>query len=179
MSSSRPERTPFDACLDEIDVIFRIARRVTGSAVHAADLVQETYLEAWRSFSRSGPPIVPRAWLCRILFRVWRRQRGGHAAVVFEETLTSANEPGSAAADPWRTTELIRAFERLSVEHRAVVMLTDVEGLSYREAAEALGIPIGTVMSRLNRARRHLRQMLTPTERPHLRLLRAGGKGRT
>jgi RNA polymerase sigma-70 factor (ECF subfamily) len=142
--------------------LFRVALRVCRDRGKAEDLVQETYLQAWRSFHRFELGTNLRAWLYKILFNVYysglRRER--LELVPVEETIaeTIAYDPPT----PQRLTEeeVLMALERVPRDFQIPVVLADVEELSYREIADALQIPIGTVMSRLHRGRKLLRMEL-------------------
>lgn len=138
-------------------VIRRLLARTCGRNADLDDLVQETYLRAWRGFGRFRGESLPTTWITRIAVNVsrnWRRSRRLTAPLPesVEETIRSGPDVGeSALRDAYE-----RALARLSPEHRAVFLLHEVEGLSYQQAAEALGCPVGTVMSRLHRARARL-----------------------
>jgi RNA polymerase sigma-70 factor (ECF subfamily) len=150
--------------LRHLPELLRVATRLAHGRGEAEDLVQETFLQAWRSFDDFAPGTNCRAWLYKILFLV-SRSRWRKAGRVHLVTLDDAPEAALAAESTlpdFIGREHVRAaFESLSEEHRLVLQLADVEGLRYREVAEALDIPIGTVMSRLNRARATLRRRLT------------------
>ncbi len=136
--------------------LLRVARRL--DAALAEDLVQETMLLAWRSFHQFRPGSNARAWLFRIMFNAFyargRRNRGAMAIAPVREI--SANPAAQERA------EVAEALDSLSGEHRAVLMLGVVEGFTCREMSGILGVPLGTVMSRLSRAREALRAKLTP-----------------
>ena len=153
------------AALVYLDELFRVARRFSPDVADAEDIVQETYLRAWQSFGRFEQGRNCRAWLYRILFRTLsaRRHELQRELALFDaEPLAEDAVCVERAVEPCVTSHQIeRAFASLPVAFTAVILLVDVEGLSYREAAEALEVPMGTVMSRLNRARRRLRQLLT------------------
>jgi RNA polymerase sigma-70 factor (ECF subfamily) len=144
------------------DQLFRVALRVCRDREKAEDLIQETYLQAWRSFHRFEIGTNLRAWLYRILFNVYydgiRRAKLELAPI--EETIaeTIAYDPPT----PQRLTEeeVLAALERIPRDFQLPVVLADVEDLSYREIANALRIPLGTVMSRLHRGRKLLRMEL-------------------
>jgi RNA polymerase sigma-70 factor, ECF subfamily len=150
--------------LRHLPELLRVATRLAHARAEAEDLVQETFLQAWRSFDSFTPGTNCRAWLYRILFLV-SRSGGRKARRVHLVALEDA--PEAALADEPPLPDVIgrghvrAAFESLSEEHRLVLQLADVEGLRYKEVAEALGVPIGTVMSRLSRAREGLRRRLT------------------
>jgi RNA polymerase sigma-70 factor (ECF subfamily) len=141
----------------------RVARQLTRDDDDAEDLLQETAVRAHRFADRFREGTCMRAWLHRILrntfasrYRKRRREREvierAHCEGALHEERTRANdEPRVVAAS--LSDEVTRALESLQPEFRAVLELVIIDGLSYREAADALGCPIGTVMSRLHRAR--------------------------
>jgi RNA polymerase sigma-70 factor (ECF subfamily) len=143
----------------------RVALRVCGDRDIADDLVQETYLRAWRSFDRFLPGTNCRAWLFRIFFyvRAEFRKRQAHQPLVFSlDYVKESTIPVQTNAPPDVTLEEIkRAFAELPEPFRIAVLLSDVEGMRYREIAEVLEVPVGTVMSRLSRGRQMLRTRLS------------------
>lgn len=153
----------------ELPVLLRVARRITGDAVDAEDLVQETLIRAYRAVDRFDGR-YPRAWLLTILRNTWRnmnRRTRPHLLDIGDEMLAvpAAGADGRGGAeelvvDGAIDAQLAAEFRRLPDHHRAIVTLVDIDGLSYQEAADVLGIPTGTVMSRLHRARRRLRKRL-------------------
>jgi RNA polymerase sigma-70 factor (ECF subfamily) len=155
------------AALTYADQLFRVALRVVRDREHAEDLLQETYLQAWRSFDRFEPGTNLRAWLYKIMFNTYSNQRRRQRLqmVPLEETIaeTIAYDPPT----PQRLTdeEALAELEKLPRDYQIPVALVDVEGLSYKELAEALNIPIGTVMSRLRRGRKLLRMGLAKFSR--------------
>lgn len=161
-----------ETVLVHLDALYRTALRLTRDRTEAEDVVQETCLRAFRAFARFDPGTNPRAWAFTILRNVFlnRLRRAGREVGEDEAALESVAE--SAAFGP-RTEnpeehflqtvlhgDVDRALRALPLPSRTVVTLVDLEGLSYREASEVLGCPIGTVMSRLYRARQVLRQTL-------------------
>ena len=147
--------------------LYGFAVRLARNPEEASDLVQESYLRAFRTYDNFVPGTNAKAWLFRILFSVFandRRKRRRQRVLALEEL-----EPhfDRAAMEAWRNgrgaaravesaAALEEALACLPEEHRAVVLLVDVEGLTYGEAAEALQCPVGTIRSRLSRARRSL-----------------------
>lgn len=131
----------------------------------AEDLVQETYLRAWKYFETFDPTTNCRAWLFRILRNVWAdRWRRPRLEIPFGEKEADVVEPyydweGQFLGQEF-SGEIERALAELSTEYRWAVLLADVEELSYQEIAEIMGCPIGTVMSRINRGRRTLARLL-------------------
>ncbi len=159
-------RSRFEAealtCLDEL---FRVARRVTGDTAVAEDLVQETYLQAWKGFDRFEPGTNCRAWLYKILFRAiaGRRRDLQRDLAMFDDVSPDESRLGApVVATPLAAQQIRQAFEALPLAFATVVHLVDVEGLTYKEASGVLDVPVGTVMSRLHRGRRQLRQLLAP-----------------
>jgi RNA polymerase sigma-70 factor, ECF subfamily len=141
--------------------LLRVAARLCGNADTAEDLVQETYLQAWRSFHRFETGTNCRAWLYKILLFTYAGHRRKRARQPFLIDLDEAGESALLVDVPTPdtlTADAVKAaFDRLPDPFRTLVLLVDVEGLTYREAADALEVPIGTVMSRLSRGRRLLR----------------------
>jgi RNA polymerase sigma-70 factor (ECF subfamily) len=156
------------AVLPHLAAAYNLARWLTHNDQDAEDLVQEAYLRAFRFFGgfHGGDS---RAWVLTIVRHTcytWLRQQRAHEfTTVFDEEL---HTPDCASADP--EAQLVQragaqalraAVAALPVEFREVVVLRDLEGLSYKEIATIADIPIGTVMSRLARARKRLQYMLT------------------
>lgn len=145
--------------------LLRVAHRLSSDAAEAEDLVQETLLLAWRNFRqfRSGSNI--RAWLFRILFNSFyaqgRRQRAAPPTVPISAFATDAWPESAVAVSPdIDSADMVKALNALHVEHKTVLLLGIVEGFTCREMAGILGLPVGTVMSRLSRARNALRAQL-------------------
>lgn len=144
--------------------LYRTARRTLGNTVEAEDVVQETYLQAWKSFHRFELGTNIRAWMFKIMFHVISHHRRKTFRLVTvseeEEYLFEqlAYEPPVPAE--LRDEDLLAALKRVPENFRTVLLLADVQEFSYREIQEILGIPIGTVMSRLSRGRQLLRNQL-------------------
>jgi RNA polymerase sigma-70 factor, ECF subfamily len=142
----------------------RVALRVCEDRETADDLVQETYLRAWRSFDKFELGTNCRAWLFRIFFYVrseYRRSQSRQPLVFSLDYVKESTIPSQTNASLDLSLEDIkRAFAELPEPFRIAVLLSDVEGLRYREIAEVLNVPVGTVMSRLSRGRRMLRARL-------------------
>ncbi|MDP8970380.1 MAG: sigma-70 family RNA polymerase sigma factor [Actinomycetota bacterium] len=153
----------------EIDVLLRVATSLTRSPTEAEDLVQDTLLRAYRAILRFDGQ-YPRAWLLTIMRnaqrnRVRRRrpQLLNNPDIVLRRVPDRSWHEGSAEAivvGQLFDAAVEEAYRGLSERFRRVVDLVDIDGLSYREAADVLGIPVGTIMSRLHRARRRIRQHL-------------------
>jgi RNA polymerase sigma-70 factor (ECF subfamily) len=144
--------------------LYRTARRTLGSQIEAEDVVQETYLQAWKSFHRFEPGTNIRAWLFKIMFHVINHHRRKSYRLVTlkeeEEFLFEQMAYEPPVSPELRDEDILAALDRVPQNFRAVILLADVQEFSYKEVAEALGIPIGTVMSRLNRGRHMLRAHL-------------------
>jgi RNA polymerase sigma-70 factor (ECF subfamily) len=122
------------------------------------DALQNAYLNAFRSIRRFRGDASFKNWMYRIVHNACidliRKRRD--VVELFDE-VALVHDPASAGV---ARLDLLAAFERMTVEHRAVLMLIDVEGLDYAEAADVLSVPVGTVRSRLNRARAAMRRAL-------------------
>ncbi|MCG6921726.1 MAG: sigma-70 family RNA polymerase sigma factor [Acidobacteria bacterium] len=149
--------------LPQLRALFGMAYRLTGNAHDAEDLVQETMLRAYRAFDRFRPGTNARAWLFTILHRLRTdllRHRGRRPETV---ELVDDGPPVAPAHEAALTSgheEITRALEGLPEVFRAAVVLRDIEEFTYAEIAEVLGVPVGTVMSRIHRGRALLRHAL-------------------
>ena len=143
--------------------VYRLARQMA-DAQRAPDLTQETYLRAWRYFDSFERGTNCRAWLFRILHNVWADQYRR------PEVEDAGAEPLDEPSYDWEeeflgeelSEELEGALRQLPEVYRWAVLLADVSELSYREIAEVMGCPVGTVMSRVGRGRRALARLLRP-----------------
>jgi RNA polymerase sigma-70 factor (ECF subfamily) len=152
--------------LPEIEVLLRVAQSLTGNTADAEDLVQDTLVRAYRSIDRFDGR-YPRAWLLTILRRTHiNRNRRRRPELLrdpdaeMDRAAAACAEPADAAVDAAFDTEVEAALVELPAPFRQTVELVDIGGLSYREAAQVLGVPAGTVMSRLHRARARIRDRL-------------------
>ncbi len=155
--------------LPEIAALLRVARSMTPQASDAEDLVQDTLLRAWRSLD-SFDGRHPRAWLLTIMRHAEiNRHRRRRPQLLddpdVEMARQAADEQAGASAEDVVVGRMFdeiveSALAALAERFREVIMLVDVEGLTYAEAAEILGVPEGTVMSRLHRARTRIRAVL-------------------
>jgi len=153
------------AAMVHFPALYRTARLLAQEAAEAEDLVQEVYLEAWKSFHRFEAGTNCRAWLFKILFHRLHHFRRRWAKAAKVEAFEEPEDQESLAAEPpvpqeIRDEDVLGALEKVPAEFREVVLLADVQEFSYREIAETLKLPMGTVMSRLSRGRRLLRQAL-------------------
>lgn len=157
----------------------RFARGLTGTADQADDLVQEACEKALRNADKWQPGTALDSWMYRIIQNCWRDQlRSGHRRFLAAGPVDIAGPTGDAVAetDARLTLEAVGdGLQRLDENQRVVILLVCVEGRSYAEAAEILGWPIGTVMSRLARARLALHEFVEQGLEPRPRRRRAGG----
>jgi RNA polymerase sigma-70 factor (ECF subfamily) len=164
-----------DEALGLADQVYRVARRLVGSREEAEDLVQETYARAFRSWRSFTPGTNMRAWLLRILTnlnvdRGRRVQRTPQTQPLEESDYYLANKVASAAGEEALDQEqvvermsqdsIVKALAEIQPQFRDVVVLVDIGDFTYADAAQILDVPIGTVMSRLHRGRRALKQKL-------------------
>lgn len=172
-SRKRKARDAFEAdVLPLVDRLFGFAMYLSGDRREAEDLVQDTLVKAYRSFDRFEPGTNLRAWLYTILANTYKnrlRRRdqnwgslddlspAGEAETVWSDP---AIDPESVTDDADLQQRVREAIDKLPPDFRAVVLLADLEGYAYREIADILGVPIGTVMSRLHRGRQALKRHL-------------------
>ena len=149
-----------DSIVELIPRLRRYARALAGDRAAADDLVQDTLERAWSKFHlyRRGTDL--RAWLFTVMHNVYVNQlRSAKIGAVLDEEMPELARP-ARESDGLVLRDLEAAIRRLPPEQREVLLLVALEDMSYDAAAQALGIPIGTVMSRLARAREKLRAML-------------------
>lgn len=180
---AKPEnerRKRFEAeVLPHLDAMHRTALRLTRSPSDADDLVQDSVIKAYRFFDSYEPGTNARAWMLRILTNVFyskhrRSNLEGNVRALSASDPVADGWMSAASMGPSRDPERLvekpllegavaKVLDELPEDFRSVLVLVDVEGLTYREVAEAMGCPIGTVMSRLHRARRAVAQKLGVT----------------
>lgn len=167
-----------DNVLSHLDSMYVVARRLTRDPTTAEDLVHDATLKALRARNQFEPGTNLKAWLLRILTNTFINgyRRGGLERTTVEgvheggdpvadgwisaASMRSMREPEEEALRPVLRAELSRAVDELPDEFRIALVLCDVEELSYKEIADAMGTPIGTVMSRIHRARKILQDRL-------------------
>ena len=170
-----PELERFEAVvLPHLSAAYRLARYLMRNDSDADDVVQEAFLRALKYFGgfRGEGTSQSRAWLLAIvrnMAHTWRRRlHTGSSTTEFDETVHSeaiADEhPGSALSRRDLRETLADVLDRLPPEFREVIVLREIEGLSYKEISEVADVPVGTVMSRLSRARKRLQQALIASD---------------
>ena len=162
----RPNRSAFSRdVLVHSEGLYRYALRLTRNEAEAEDLVQEALLKAYRAYGRTRADSNHRAWVFTILRNefISRGRRAGREIAVAETDHHVDTAPQLAFADRWEdrmSDEVMFALDQLGELHRSVIVLCDIEGLSYQEISQVLACPIGTVRSRIFHARRQLREQL-------------------
>lgn len=164
-----PEQAFAEYVLPEVDTLYRVALSLTHNHADAEDLVQDTLVRAYRSIDRFDGR-HPRAWLFTIVRNTHingqRRRRPGllhdpdATLARLESTEPAAGNAEDHVMDQTFDAVVESSLRDLSPKYRQVVELVDIEGLTYEEAADTLAVPVGTVMSRLHRARRRMRNEL-------------------
>jgi RNA polymerase sigma-70 factor, ECF subfamily len=177
LSGKKRERTRFEReALPHVPALYGAAMRLTRQPDDANDLVQETLMKAWRAFDSYTADTNCKAWLFRILTNTfinkYRRKTKEREILEGNERIAAEHElvhlpskrafldPEGALADRSLADEVLAALEEVPLDFRTAVVLSDIEGFSYKEVAEMMGIPVGTVMSRLFRGRRLLQERL-------------------
>ena len=172
-----PHKDSFEVeMLGHLDALYGVSCRMTKSTAEAEDLVQDTVVKAMRARDQFTPGTNLKAWLLRILTNTFinRYRRGGLERDLFEgpdadsltdgwvgaNTMRAMRDPETQALSPLVEAEVQRALDDLPDEFRLAVVLSDIEELSYKEIADVMGCPIGTVMSRLHRGRAILKKSL-------------------
>jgi RNA polymerase sigma-70 factor, ECF subfamily len=170
-SQRKPRLEEFEAAaMPHLADLYRTTRFMTGDSSEAEDLVQEAYLEGWKSFHRFEPGTNCRAWLFTILFHRIHHFRRRQLKSSRMEPFDNPAEADNVMASPpvpqeIRDEDILAGLAKLPPDFREVVVMADIQEFSYRETAEALKIPLGTVMSRLSRGRKLLRQELAEVAR--------------
>jgi RNA polymerase sigma-70 factor (ECF subfamily) len=166
-----------ELALPHIDSLYNFALKLTGNVTEAEDLVQETYLKAYRFFHKYKKNTYIKAWLFRILkntfINIYRRKKKEPEKIDFnsvEKFIDQLTDTNSSIFKDDISNDMLKdilndevklAVDALPEEFRTVILLFDIEGFSYQEIAGILGCPVGTVMSRLHRGRKILYKNLT------------------
>jgi len=150
--------------------LYNFACWLTGDRAAAEDLVQETMMKALRGFSSYQQGTNFRAWMHRILRNTYLTSQSGLRAAVSLDSDDAPPEPStqetpeSVLLSRCERGAIQSALESLPVHFREVILLCDMEEMTYQEISQALGVPVGTVMSRLSRARKAMRELLTAAQ---------------
>jgi len=161
-----------EAAVPHLGDLYRMASLLLQDRHEAEDLIQDTYLEAWKSFHRFELGTNCRAWLFKIMFHRLHHFRRRIVKASRLITIDGPDAQPEIAAEPLvlqqiSDEDILNALEKVAVEFREIVLLADVQEFSYKEIAEMLKIPLGTVMSRLSRGRKLLRQELAEVARSY------------
>lgn len=172
MEVTTGSREVFDQeILPHLDLLYRVALRYTREPARAEDLVQDTLLKAFRSWARFQPGTSARAWLLTIMRNTfindYRREKREPMSLDLETLDKKAASSEAQESDPEGEffdqivdARILQSLDRLPSDFREVLVLSDIEGLPYAEIAQTLDIPVGTVKSRLSRARKLMQQDL-------------------
>ena len=170
------------AAMPHLSDLFKTAAHAIGNRSEAEDVVQEAYLQAWKSFDRFQAGTNCRAWLFKILFNVISHHRrkwfGLKLVTDKDDYLEDTLQYEPPIPEQIRDEDVLSALGKVPQKYREVVLLSDVNEFSYKEIAETLDIPVGTVMSRLSRGRRQLRTELADFAGAY-GIHRAAERGRT
>ena len=175
--SSHKNQTEFESvALEHVDALYASALRMTRSAKDAEDLVQDTYLKAFRFFESFEKGTNIKAWLFKILTNTFinkyrRKVKEKEMAeapaedimldrFISAERVNELQAPEQSFFNKLLSDEVVEALDQVPVDFRMVVILADIQGFSYKDIAEIVGCPVGTVMSRLFRGRRILQKHL-------------------
>src|SRR5205814_2341428 len=173
IEQTMPSRVFEEVVLPHLDAAFNYARWLTKSDADAEDVVQDAYVRALRFFSSLRNDDA-RSWLLTIVRNTWYRRfqqsRGANQTAVYDDVIHDRPDDGldpEALVLQQQVIERVQqAVQELPADFREVIVLRELEGLSYRDIATVAGIPIGTVMSRLARARERLQAILGPSATP-------------
>ena len=157
-----------DMALEQLDALYGYAMTLTHSDAESEDLVQETYICAMQHFDRLRPDTNMKAWLFTILRNVWlkklRRRRSGPDFVPLDEDnmgiQSVQNDPQTVLSRIWERNEVRSALRKMQRHFAEIIVLREIEEFSYKELSGVLDCPVGTVMSRLARARAKFKQVL-------------------
>ena len=160
MANDQKRKQAFEECVAQCaDSLYRVAFRLTGNQTLACELVQETYLNAWQDISKLKSEQRIRSWMFAILRNQYtkllrKEKKVSNAIQAMSEVATSQND------DDELSDRVNQALARLKESQRLVVLMVSMEGMTVDETAEILGLPRGTVLSRLHRGRESLKRIL-------------------
>lgn len=176
MQTCQRARSFENEAIPHLDAVHRFALRLTRSHADADDLVQETFLRGFRAWDGYTPGTRAKSWLFTICRNAFLRQRAREsrraelaAAARFADAFNPINsDPANPdRPDAFVGAGILRRIEQLPPEFRTAVLLCDLHSLAYADAADHLGVPLGTLKSRLHRARRILKRQLRTAAREH------------
>ena len=149
--------------MPHLTALYRTAKFLVHNPAEAEDLVQDVYLEALKSFHRFQPGTNCKAWLFSILFHRLHHVRRRLLKSSLEDTVRDQDSMAAAPPVPQeiRDENILAALDKLPLAFREIVVMADIEEFSYKEIADTLKLPLGTVMSRLSRGRKLLREELS------------------
>ena len=175
-NSERARSFEFEA-VPHLDAVHRFAFRLTRSHADADDLVQETFLRGYRAWHRYTPGTRAKSWLftiCRNAFLRQRARESRRAQITAATQRPGSMDPSGGAGHPHFDrpdavigTGILRRIEQLPPEFRTAILLCDLHSYAYADAADYLGVPVGTLKSRLHRARRILKRELRTAATEH------------
>ena len=168
MQPESKSQQQFEECVERCaDSLYRVAYRLTGNRTLASELVQETYLSAWKSIDSLKDPQRMRAWMFSILrnqyTKLLRKEKREKQNALSVEQLGDVSKPVTAndKAKEETVDRVQAALALLDEKHKIPVLLVSLEGISVEEAANVLNVPRGTVLSRLHRGRQKLKEILS------------------
>ena len=177
MSVESMRRDEFElVAMPHTQSLLQAALRLAHKRAIAEDMVQETLLHAWNAFDQFERGTNCKAWLFRILINVSRQYHRKKALVTLPLDSSGSQKVVQLCVTPpqFATAEVLSALSMLSIDHRLVLMLAVVEGFTCKEIAAMCALPLGTVMSRLSRARTEMRRILTQDKRSERLAAKAG-----
>ena len=163
MSDDSQPRQLFECCIEQnADSMYRVAYRLMGDREAASELVQETCLQAWRSIDSLRDPSRMRGWVFAILrnqYTKMLRKLPAESQLVQPESVQASS--AAETTNKERTQETVQqAIEQLDDRHKLPILLVSMEGMSVEAASEVLNVPRGTVLSRLHRGRKQLKEII-------------------
>ena len=169
--AARGDEVAFEQLVKEHqNLVYNVALRLCGNREDAMDISQETFIKAWRALGKFRFECNFSTWIYRITVNtakdyVRKENSMPHGVEISEiDDVSSDDSPDEAAIKNDRVQDLKNAMDKLSLEHKEIITLRDIEGYSYEEIASMLSLEVGTVKSRINRARSALKKLLCEVE---------------
>ena len=166
--------------IPHIGVLYKMARHLAGNQDDAEDLVQEVYLKARKSFHTLKDSKKCKPWLCSILYRHFideYRRRKIYTDVDIDNVQSNDKPEENDWPEHFKFDDIAKALDKLDPKYRAPLVAHFLSGESYQDIAESLDIPIGTVMSRIHRAKKAMRKDLVSLATPSLKIISGGKHG--